>query len=335
MGSQFVDINSDGKIDYVSATFDGSPHVAYGSNEGFKAPVRLKDKDGKRIIAGHYWDYESKSHEQVTRSMPGGRGKDQRCISALAYDWDADGDYDLLLGTYEGGALYRQMNEGTNAKPRFTGQNIAVNAGGKPLNLPAKMTAPRLVDWDKDGDMDLIVGSFGDTYGAGEGGAVYVTLNEGEKGRPSFGPLKPLIARSKKGGKAPSRPDAGLYADAFDYDGDGDLDLVVGGYAMWTPQGRALTDQERARVKELKDLEVKAFAKRDVINDKMFAAIEEATNGLDRKSDEYRKKARETRKPFFEEIKPVSDQLRKISNEMNELVPRGQRKSFVWLYERQ
>ena len=28
MGSQFVDFNADGRIDYVTATFDGSPDVA-------------------------------------------------------------------------------------------------------------------------------------------------------------------------------------------------------------------------------------------------------------------------------------------------------------------
>ncbi len=335
MGSQFVDLNSDGKLDYVSATFDGSPHVAYGSDKGFLEPVRLKDKDGKRIIAGHYWDYESKSHEKVTRAMPDGKGEDQRCISALAYDWDADGDYDLLLGTYEWGTLYRQMNEGTNAEPKFTGKNIVVEAGGNPLSLPAKMTTPRLVDWDKDGDMDLIVGSFGDSYGGKVGGAVYLALNEGAKGKPSFGPLQQLIAPSEKGGSAPTRPDAGLYADAFDYDGDGDLDLVVGGYSMWTPQARELTAQEEARVKELKDLKAKVSAKLNLINRRMFAAIDKATGGLDRKSDEHREKTTEIRKTFMDETRPLSKKLREVSKEIDALVPRGQRKSFVWLYERQ
>ncbi len=51
MGSQFVDLNADEHLDYLSATFDGSPHVAYGSAEGFAEPVRLKDKDGQ-VIGG-------------------------------------------------------------------------------------------------------------------------------------------------------------------------------------------------------------------------------------------------------------------------------------------
>ena len=333
MGSQFVDLNADGQIDYVTATFDGSPHVAYGSKKGFQKPVRLVDSDGHRIIAGHYWDYEKNSHEQVTRAMPDGLGKEQRCISALAYDWDADGDYDLLLGTYEGGALYRQMNEGTNKKPRFTGKNIAVHAGGKPLALPAKMTTPRLIDWDKDGDLDLIVGSFGDSYGEDQGGAVYLSLNEGSKGKPAFGTLEQLIAPSEKGGHAPTRPDAGLYADAFDYDGDGDLDLVVGGYSMWTPKSRELTDAEQARVKELEKQKAKTQAKLDQINEKKFAAIDKATEGLEEGSPEWMATATETLKPFSVEMRPINATLRKVTKELDELVPRSQRKAFVWLYE--
>ena len=42
MGSQFVDFNTDGHLDYITATFDGSPHVSYGSAEGFGAPERIK-----------------------------------------------------------------------------------------------------------------------------------------------------------------------------------------------------------------------------------------------------------------------------------------------------
>ena len=46
MGSQFVDLDADGHLDYLTATFDGSPHVSYGSKEGFGTPERLKDANG-------------------------------------------------------------------------------------------------------------------------------------------------------------------------------------------------------------------------------------------------------------------------------------------------
>ena len=58
------------------------------------------------------------------------------------------------------------------------------------------------------------------------------------------------------------RPDAGLYADAVDYDGDGDLDLVVGGYSMWTPPARELNAEEKATVARLKKLQAEVSTRR-------------------------------------------------------------------------
>ncbi len=42
MGSQFVDFNADGHLDYLTATFDGSPHISYGGAKGFGTPERIK-----------------------------------------------------------------------------------------------------------------------------------------------------------------------------------------------------------------------------------------------------------------------------------------------------
>ncbi len=204
MGSQFVDFNADGHLDYITATFDGSPHVSYGSAEGFGTPERIKDAQGQRLLISSIWNYETKKHEDLGRAMPDGKARSERCISALAFDWDGDGDYDLLLGSYKGGHLYRQMNEGTNKAPKFTGKNIVVMAGDVPFALAAKMTAPRLVDWDGDGDMDLLAGSFGNSWSPkGQGGGVSLARNNGSKGKPVFGALETILAPQAKG--APSR----------------------------------------------------------------------------------------------------------------------------------
>ncbi len=335
MGSQFVDFNADGHLDYLTATFDGSPHISYGSAKGFGEPERLKDAGGQRILISSIWNYESKKHENLGRSMPDGSARSERCISALAFDWDDDGDYDLLLGSYENGHLYRQMNNGTNAEPKFTGKNIPVMAGDTQWALPAKMTAPRLVDWDSDGDLDLIAGSFGDSYGpTGKGGGVYLSRNTGKKGQPSFGALETLIAPSAKGGTEPTRPDAGLYVDAVDYDGDGDLDLVVGGYSMWTPEARRLTDEEQATVARLKKKQQVAQKRYSDLIRKINAEANEAAKGLDRGSDEFRKKWSEVWKKYDEPMSAVRKESQGLAKQIGELVPAAQRKAFVWLYER-
>ena len=81
MGSQFVDFNGDGHLDYLSATFDGSPHISYGSPEGFAKPERLKDAQGNRILISYFWNYEDRQHQKIGRSMPDGKPVRQRCIS--------------------------------------------------------------------------------------------------------------------------------------------------------------------------------------------------------------------------------------------------------------
>jgi hypothetical protein len=336
MGSQFVDFNADGHRDYLTATFDGSPHIAYGSAQGFGTPERLKDAQGERILISSIWNYETSKHENLGRSMRDGKPRDERCISALAFDWDADGDYDLLLGSYENGHLYRQMNKGTNAAPKFTGKNIPVKAGRKPFALPAKMTAPRLVDWDGDGDLDLIAGSFGDVWGpAGTGGGVYLSRNKGRKGRPKFGVLQTLIAPKRIGGTEPIRPDAGLYVDAVDYDGDGDLDLVVGGYSMWTPKARPLSRQEQATVARLKEKQKAVQKRQSDLMAKVNAEASKAAAGLDPSSDEYRKKWSAVYAQYGGQISAARKESEDLAKQIGELVPAPQRKSFVWLYERQ
>ncbi len=335
MGSQFVDLNADGHLDYISATFDGSPHVSYGSEDGFTTPERIKDADGNRLLVSSFWNYEDEAHQDTGRSMPDGEATGERCISALAFDWDDDGDYDLLLGTYEGGHLYRQMNEGTRTEPKFTGMNIEVMAGEVPFALPAKMTTPKLVDWDRDGDMDLIAGTYSDSYSQeGTGGGIYLALNQGEVGDPDFGALTQLVSPMERGGSLPTRPDVGLYPTVVDHDGDGDLDLIVGGYSMWSPKGRELSAEEEARAEELK-AKLKALEEEssDVFK-KISSEIEAATSTLDRESEEFEEKV----DAIYDKHSAALDANRKRSTaareELDELVPSPKRSSFVWLYER-
>lgn len=229
MQPQFVDFNADGHIDIFTATFGGSPWVAYGTGKGFKQPEIIKDKDGNDVILSYYWDTKERKWTALDRTD--GKGGKAHCISAFAFDWNGNGAFDLVLGDREG-RLWLQMNEGTNKEPKFAGVSTLVMSGDKPLSLGDKGTAHRLLDWDGDGLADIVAGTFGDAYQAGKGGGIVWFKNVGKKGEPKFESPQTLIEFSAKDGADGDRPDAGLYFDVIDMNGDGKLDLVVGGYSM-------------------------------------------------------------------------------------------------------
>ncbi len=85
----------------------------------------------------------------------------------------------------------------------------------KPIATTGSASTVHPTDWDGDGDCDLVVGDIG--------GKVHLVLNEGTAKSYVFGKGQPLEAGGKPvavGGRAGPR--------VADWDGDGDLDLLVG-----------------------------------------------------------------------------------------------------------
>ena len=329
MSPQFVDFNADGQADIVAGIFDGSPHLARGTEKGFEQPTSILDREGARIVLNAFWNFDAKKWDSTKRCDPAGPAaeKDGHITSAVAMDIDGDDDPDLLLGDHKSGRIWVRMNEGKKGEPAFATRNTALLVDGKPTDVPGTVATLRLVDWNGDGLMDLAVGSMGDAYGAGEGGGVYLFLNAGDAKNARFGTMQTLLAASPKGASGATRPDAGIYMDFADVDNDGDLDMAVGGYSIWTPPAKTLSAEETAQLAALKkELEesVKAYAE-------LNAGATKATQGLE--GDAAEAKREEHYKAHEEEYAKLGKERTRVSAEIAKLEPGTQRSSAVWLYE--
>ena len=146
------------------------------------------------------------------------------CPSPNFEDFDNDGDLDLLCGEFVDGFTYFQ-NVGTRKEPKYAAGVALKNASGKPLEMELQMIVPVAIDWDYDGDVDLVVGD--------EDGRVALVENTGilEEQLPVF--KAPVYFQQK----ADTLKSGALATPVgFDWDNDGDYDIVSGntaGYIEW------------------------------------------------------------------------------------------------------
>jgi hypothetical protein len=133
-------------------------------------------------------------------------------------DFDGDGDLDLICGDFVDSFTWFE-NVGTRSDPEYAaGRKLACD--GKPLKMDLCMIVPVSLDWDKDGDVDLIVGQ--------EDGRVAFVENTGtlEDGMPRF--LAPKFFRQQADDV---KFGALVTPYSFDWDSDGDEDLICGNTA--------------------------------------------------------------------------------------------------------
>lgn len=135
-------------------------------------------------------------------------------------DFDGDGDLDLLCGEFLDGFTWFQ-NVGTRRNPQYAAGIRLRQADGQPLVMDLQMITPTAVDWDRDGDQDLIVGD--------EDGRVALVEHTGQlaaDGSPVF--LAPVYFQQEA-----EDLKCGALATpvGVDWDGDGDDDIISGNTA--------------------------------------------------------------------------------------------------------
>jgi len=332
-GPHVVDLNGDGYPDIISGSWPGELFFFEGAKEGTHlAPVMLKDKEGKIInIAGGLSEWREggllikgnaefeTTDEGTFVNYHGQRLKStaERPIAisgtasvVTAADWDADGDYDLIVGTISG-SIHLLVNEGT-AKSYSFAKEQSLYADGKEVRVSAQ-AGVCVVDWDGDGDVDLLVGT-------GDGSVVFFE-NIGTAESPKLAAGVEIVPRGTiaYGADAPKEVRRGIRAKvcAADFNGDGKLDLLVGDNATRKPDLPEPTAEEQAKYDEIrKQLEP--------LNERvgeLFAMMHEP----ERAKDE-------------QQLKAANEEYRKVSKRMQELssqLPRqSQTHGWVWLFVR-
>ncbi len=148
-------------------------------------------------------------------------------------DWDQDGDYDAIIGTFYGNIVFMK-NMGTRKHykfiqkmgiPRYVDPRHKIDSPNTPLPsimlgkspmILGNYIAPWVTDWNKDNKPDLIAGE-----GSYSANSVRFALNVGPRGKPTFVQDRLFFLAYGEGFEQ-------LTPCVVDYNGDGINDLIVG-----------------------------------------------------------------------------------------------------------
>jgi hypothetical protein len=222
-----VDLNGDGNIDILSGSYSrmgsdmaGLFQVLWGTEKGtFKKAEPLKGTDGEPLILRgpkpkKIWWFTVSKDDSATDSI---------CTRPTAVDLNGDGKLDIVSGNFSGSFGFFP-GEG---KGRFAPKPTMLTTGQGDKIRVASHSDPFFVDWDADGDLDLVSGS--------AHGGVFLCTNQGSAKEPQFTQPAELVPAFGYGDRPIRLGDAHLKGPQTDtrvwvddINGDGKLDLLVG-----------------------------------------------------------------------------------------------------------
>jgi hypothetical protein len=299
-----VDLDSDGNRDILSGSYSrmsqpmaGLFQILWGQPNGtFKEAAELQGTDGEPLII-------PADEQNIIENI---------CTRPMAIDWDADGDLDLIVGNFAG-SFYIFTGEGNG---QFQPAPEKIMVGEEPLKIDGHHSDPFPVDWDADGDIDLVSGS----SNGGVQWAENVAAAGEEPAFERFGELippgqtvqygQPLNADDLTGPTSSTR----VWVD--DVNSDGKLDVLVGDSVTLVSRPEGLSEED-AKEKEAKWQEDYAAASQE------YSAAVSNTQDAQEESDA------EQSDPA--KLQAAMEKLQKVYASRSEFIIED-RTGFVWLY---
>jgi len=296
-----VDFDGDGHMDILSGSWPGHLYFFKGQGKGkFAAGVKLQDAEGKDIKLG-------------------------RASTVFACDWRATGKLDLLIGDVDGN-VWLMPNEGTATAAKY-GKAQQLEVDGVSIKAANGDSHPVAADWDKDGKLDLVLGT-----GAG---SVLFYRNVGTRVEPRLAAPQTLVPEpvsAPNSNEPPKEGQWGMRAKicVTDWNGDGWPDLLVGDFQGWQGPAPKLSeeDKEKQKIVEKKFQEiVGTYAP-------LAQKIEKLQEPAADESAEAKGKREKDLAVLNKQLEPIEKELQKAGKEMQRFQPPYHYQGNVWLFLR-